>query len=550
MTSKKLKQALVFATAFIAASAWSAGNNSRILNATAIQNGAGSLGIPPAPLPISRALVNDTSNNVAASSVLSSELAFVSGVTSSLCGINQSCTQTNKTFTAPILNNAVINTSSLASVTADNLALTGTAGSGYLDLPNQSSDPAAPASGHMRDYSDSSGRMAWKNALGFSLRHDLSAIGADRIITWPASALTVVGNANTATLTNKTLTTPNLDLPVVRDTNVSTKQIAYTLSGAATSTTLTLADNQSTSQTLNFPNISATDSLATLGVANAFSGANTHTGAETFKGQANLSVLDSTDPTKKMQLDPSGNTTNITGTLKTIFTTAKTVTFPDTTTVLGGLGTAQSWTSTNNFLDGTNLSIFIRNGADISKRLLFALGGSTTGVDTTLATQSSSARTINLPDASGSLALRTTDDIWYTGWSALGSTAGNTVVRWTTNQGTTGLSRTADSANGDTFIIPTNGIYTTTLCLQTSSASLYIGITRNPSAGNKTTGISSISEPVRLKMTRTPSSTNTPTCVSDTSPFTAGDAIAAQVDSSGAVAGGGMGDSIRITRIQ
>src|SRR5690606_26769017 len=52
----------------------------------------------------SRALQTNASSELEASSVTTTELGFLSGVTSSLCGINQSCTLTNKTLANFLLN--------------------------------------------------------------------------------------------------------------------------------------------------------------------------------------------------------------------------------------------------------------------------------------------------------------------------------------------------------------------------------------------------------------------------------------------------------------
>jgi hypothetical protein len=55
------------------------------------------------PLTASRALVTGASSELSASSVTSTELGYLSGVTASLCGISQSCTLTNKTLTLPVI---------------------------------------------------------------------------------------------------------------------------------------------------------------------------------------------------------------------------------------------------------------------------------------------------------------------------------------------------------------------------------------------------------------------------------------------------------------
>lgn len=61
----------------------------------------------------------------------------------------------------------------------------------------------------------------------------------------------------------------------VQNSTTTTKQVEFSLAGSTASTILTIAIAQSASHTLNLPNISATDTVATLGIANAFTGANT-----------------------------------------------------------------------------------------------------------------------------------------------------------------------------------------------------------------------------------------------------------------------------------
>jgi hypothetical protein len=55
----------------------------------------------------------------------------------------------------------------------------------------------------------------------------------------------------------------------------TTKKLAVSLSGMTTAKTLTLSSSQSTTQTLTIPNITGSDTLATLGLAQTFSGVNT-----------------------------------------------------------------------------------------------------------------------------------------------------------------------------------------------------------------------------------------------------------------------------------
>jgi len=86
---------------------------------------------------------------------------------------------------------------------------------------------------------------------------------------------TFVGLATTDTLTNKKLSSSTT---TIVDATDATKVIGFSLSGMTTAKTLTLSSAQTTTQTLNFPNITGSDTLATLGLAQNFTGANTHSG--------------------------------------------------------------------------------------------------------------------------------------------------------------------------------------------------------------------------------------------------------------------------------
>jgi hypothetical protein len=61
----------------------------------------------------------------------------------------------------------------------------------------------------------------------------------------------------------------------------ATKELDFSLSGMTTGKILTLSSSQSTSETLNIPNITSTDTLATLGLSQTFSGTNTFSGSGT-----------------------------------------------------------------------------------------------------------------------------------------------------------------------------------------------------------------------------------------------------------------------------
>lgn len=112
-------------------------NSSAVLSNNRVMKSSGGAVIEAAAITAARALISDANGIPTQSTVTSTELANVSGTTSSLCGISQSCTQTSKTFTSPVINGANItmgtasnsNRLGLATNTTTNLAgLSNTAG--------------------------------------------------------------------------------------------------------------------------------------------------------------------------------------------------------------------------------------------------------------------------------------------------------------------------------------------------------------------------------------------------------------------------------------
>lgn len=90
------------------------------------------------------------SKALTSSAVTPTELGYLTGVTSSLCGINQSCTATNKTFTSPTINSGTLNMP-----TADVISLT-----------EQSSTPSTPSSGTRKFYAKNDGKVYHLNSAG------------------------------------------------------------------------------------------------------------------------------------------------------------------------------------------------------------------------------------------------------------------------------------------------------------------------------------------------------------------------------------------------
>ncbi len=103
----------------------------------------------------SRLLVTDPSGDIAASSATSVEAGYLSGVDSSLCGIDQTCTETNKTFTSPTITTPSITT---PTITGD-VAITGGASLTDAITISEIATPSTPAAGTQKIYPKSDGKV-------------------------------------------------------------------------------------------------------------------------------------------------------------------------------------------------------------------------------------------------------------------------------------------------------------------------------------------------------------------------------------------------------
>jgi hypothetical protein len=152
-----------------------------------------------------------------------------------------------------------------------------------------------------------------------------------------------------------------------------TKELSFSLGSMTTGKELTIAVNQSVNATLNIPNIGATDTLATLGLAQTWSAVQTFTsipvfsaGLGTVTGSFNgslgattpntavvtgLTFNDPTTQTKQIKLQASGATASTILTLADIQTTSQTLSFPNITgaDTLASLGLAQTFSAVKTF---------------------------------------------------------------------------------------------------------------------------------------------------------------------------------------------------------
>jgi hypothetical protein len=181
------------------------------------------------------------------------------------------------------------------------------------------------------------------------------------------------------------------------DPTDKTKALTWDLTGQTTGITLTLKPTSSTSQTLQYPNITATDTIETLGLAQTITALKTYTGGVTLTTAA-LTLTDvnvalsattgtkfGTATTQKLAFFNANPVAQQTGDVATALTTF-------------GLVTSPTIRATD-ALDGT---FQVKNTADTTKQFGFSLGSNTTGIKLTLATAQTTAQTLNIPNITAS----------------------------------------------------------------------------------------------------------------------------------------------------
>jgi hypothetical protein len=145
-----------------------------------------------------------------------------------------------------------------------------------------------------------------------------------RTITFQDATDTVVMLATTDTLANKTLKTSC----TIGDATDTTKALAFSLSGATTAKTLTIASSHTNARTITLQD--ATDTVVMRATTDTLS---------------NKQIGDPTDITKAIAFTLSGATTAKTLTLISAHTNNRSLTFPDTTDTLTGKATTDILTN-------------------------------------------------------------------------------------------------------------------------------------------------------------------------------------------------------------
>jgi hypothetical protein len=277
-------------------------------------------------------------------------------------------------------------------------------------------------------------------------------------LTFPTSVDTMMGRATTDSCTNKSLV--NASCFHVDGTD-ATKKIGFQSSSATTATTLTIADQQTTSQTLSVPNISGADTLMTLGTTQTVTGIkslpdgtntvfydqsnSTNTLFFNVNGTGNHQVqiytqasgsaldtvnipdltgatdtfamttlaqtlasksltnatnffVDGTTPTKKIGFQSSGATASTTLTIASQQTTSQTLSVPNITGADTVATTSLAQTLASKSL--TNATNFFVDGTDATKKIGFQSSGATTATTLTIASQQTTSQTLSVPNVS------------------------------------------------------------------------------------------------------------------------------------------------------
>lgn len=197
--------------------------------------------------------------------------------------------------------------------------------------------------------------------------------------------------------------------------------------------------------------------------------------------------------------------------------------------------------STANALDvtSTQLTADLNLFTSSLQGLVPASGGGTTNflrADGTFAT----------PSGSG----LTQQEVYVTTARQYGSEASNTVVRFENSQSSVGsdITWTDSSTTGTSFTVNSTGVYNFSSWITFSSTGV-CALTKNASAGNRTTNVASLSTAVRITPTTATSNSGTRALLATSLYLTSGDVIRVQTNGAGLDSGSDVEQGIRVTRV-
>jgi hypothetical protein len=381
----------------------------------------------------------NSSKQFTSSAVTPTELGYSSGVTSSLCGINQSCTFTNKTL--------AVGSNSITS-TADRVAQFNS-GTGNLE-PSSTIDTT---------------ELGYLNSVTSSL------CGINQSCTETNKTLAVASNSITSTANRAAQfnsSTGNLEPSSTIDTTELGYLNGVTASLCGTSQSCTLTNKVLSGNTA----VSLVSGSGTLTI-NTSGTVTLPNATDTLVGKATTDTLTN----KTFDADGTGNSiTNI-----------------ENADIKSGAAIAR-----DKIANGTANHVVINNGSGtFSSEASLSVSRGGTGLNTLTAYNvmlgnGTAPPLFVAPSTSGNLlvsdgtswtsaAASSQKEIWLTTGNGLGST--NTTIRRftnvTVNQGGTAMTLTQSSTNGDSITINEAGVYSFTLTDGKSGASSGVAISKN-----------------------------------------------------------------------
>ena len=238
-----------------------------------------------------------------------------------------------------------------------------------------------------------------------------------------SSALVANGNPGITSTGNLILQAAAGNNIYFNDGADATKQIRFNLTGQTSGTILTISSVQSTTQTITIPNITASDTIATLKLSQTFTGTNSFSSALVANGNPgitstgnlilqaaagnNIYFNDGADATKQIRFNLTGQTSGTILAISSVQSTTQTLTIPNITgaDTLVTLNVDNTFTGTNIFKDGSKFQI--QNSSDATKILEFNTGSNTTGKTLTISTNQTTSQTLNVPNITGTDTLPT-----------------------------------------------------------------------------------------------------------------------------------------------